>query len=249
MFARTLFLSVAASALAIAAPAAADGHTESADAAMDARKFTGADLFGLSVAADPQISPDGSKIAYVRRTNDIMTDRAVSSIWLIDVASGAETPLVTGEGMHVSPRWSPDGKRLAYISTQSGGGPELHARWMATGQSANITALAQSPRGIAWSPDGKTIAYSARVPEAGLKLGSAPAKPEGAAWKKPPMITDAVTYRRDGGGVCKAGFQPDFHGQRYRRRAAPAHLWRPEPRRNARMDARQCAHPHQRQPR
>ena len=96
MFARTLFLAGALSALAFTSPAAADGHTDGKAAESDHTKFTGADLFGLSVAADPQISPDGSQIAYVRRTNDIMTDRAVSSIWLIDVASGAETPLVTG---------------------------------------------------------------------------------------------------------------------------------------------------------
>ena len=175
------------------------------------------------MAADPQISPDGSKIAYVRRTNDIMTDRAVSSIWLIDVASGEETPLVTGEGGHGSPRWSPDGTRLAYVSTQSGGGPELHVRWMATGQSANITALAEAPRGIAWSPDGESIAYSARVPEKGLSLGSAPAMPEGAKWKAAPLITDAVTYRRDGAGYVKPGHSQIFTVSATGGGASPAH--------------------------
>ncbi|MEL6487307.1 MAG: hypothetical protein AAFQ13_09200, partial [Pseudomonadota bacterium] len=109
MFSRTFFLATTASALVFTAPLAADSHSEDKDPSVESKTFTGADIFGLSVAADPQISPDGSQIAYVRRTNDIMTDRAVSSIWLIDVASGAETPLVTGEGTHVSPRWSPDG--------------------------------------------------------------------------------------------------------------------------------------------
>jgi len=210
MFARSFFLATAASALAFAAPVAADGHTESKDPAAQNAKFSGADLFGLSVAADPQISPDGSHIAYVRRTNDIMTDRAVSSIWLIDVASGAETPLVTGEGGHFSPRWSPDGERLAYISTQSGGGAELHVRWMESGQSANITALAESPGGIAWAPDGKTIAYTARVPGEGLSLGKAPAKPEGATWGKPLQIIDKVGYRFDGGSYAKPGTRQLF---------------------------------------
>ena len=167
--------------------------------------FTGDDLFGLTVGADPQISPDGSQIAYVRRTNDIMTDRAVSSIWLIDVASGTETPLVTGAGTHVSPRWSPDGGRLAYISTQSGGGAELHVRWMASGVSANITALPESPGGVAWSPDGSRIAYTARVPGEAPSLGKAPAKPEGAEWGKPLQVIDKVTYRFDGGGYAQPG--------------------------------------------
>jgi len=201
-----LFLTTAA-ALLLAAPLAAQESAmpASAETAGAEKNFTGADLFGLSVAADPQISPDGDKIAYVRRTNDIMTDRAVSSIWLIDVASGAETPLVTGEGTHVSPRWSPSGDRLAYISTQSGGGPELHVRWMASGESANITALPEGPSGIAWSPDGSSIAYTARVPGKGLTLGKPPAKPEGAEWGKPLQIIDRVTYRRDGGSYVKPG--------------------------------------------
>ncbi len=214
MFARTFFLTTAAGlslgALAFTAPVAADSHGGADAAQAGAKHFTGADLFGLSVAADPQISPDGSRIAYVRRTNDIMTDKAVSSIWLIDVGTGAETPLVTGEGSHGSPRWSPDGTRLAYISTQSGGGPELHVRWMASGQRANITALAEGPGGLAWSPDGTSIAYTARVPGKGLTLGKPPAKPEGAQWGKPLQIIDRVTYRRDGGTYLKPGTRQLF---------------------------------------
>jgi dipeptidyl aminopeptidase/acylaminoacyl peptidase len=205
MFARSLALKtlITASALALTSPLAADDHGKKE--AGPQKHFTGADIFGLSVAADPQISPDGNKIAYVRRTNDIMTDKAVSSIWLIDVATGEETPLVTGAGTHVSPRWSPDGDRLAYISTESGGGPELHVRWMDSGESANITALAEGPGGIQWSPDGTQIAYTARVPGKGLTLGAAPAKPEGAEWGKPVQVIDRLVYRRDGGSYVKPG--------------------------------------------
>ncbi|MGB3710951.1 MAG: S9 family peptidase [Erythrobacter sp.] len=197
-------------ALALVSPLAAQEEPENAPPTNDPGLFTGADLFGLTVGADPQIRPDGSQIAYVRRTNDIMTDSPVSSIWLIDVASGAETPLVTGEGTHVSPRWSPDGSRLAYVSTESGGGPELHVRWMDSGESANITALAEGPQGMAWSPDGTRIAYTARVPGEGLSLGKPPAKPEGAEWGQPLQVIDRVTYRRDGGSYVKPGTRQLF---------------------------------------
>lgn len=193
---------IAAGALLISTPLAAEDKPDPA--------FTGADLFGLSAASDPQISPDGRQIAYVRSTNDIMTDAAVQSIWLIDVASGEETPLVSGEGGHGSPRWSPDGSRLSYVSTASGGGPELHVLWMESGKSANITALPEAPGSISWSPDGTRIAFTARVPAKPLSLGSAPAKPEGAAWKTPPVITDSVTYRVDGAGYLKPGFTQVF---------------------------------------
>ncbi|MCL6699570.1 S9 family peptidase [Sphingomonas sp. NSE70-1] len=172
--------------------------------------FTGADLFNLSAASDPQISPDGRSIAYVRRSNDVMTDRARSTIWLIDVATGDERPLVTGTGSHSSPRWSPDGKRLAYVSTAEGGASQLYVRWMDSGQTARITGLADSPQGIAWSPDGQRIAYLMNVPDDGPKLGSAPAKPEGAEWAKPLEVIDKATYRVDGGGYLKPGFDHIF---------------------------------------
>jgi dipeptidyl aminopeptidase/acylaminoacyl peptidase len=173
-------------------------------------RFTGADLFNISAAADPQISPDGRWIAYVRRSNDIMTDRARSSIWLIDVSSGEQRPLVAGTGNHSSPRWSHDSKRLAYVSTAEGAAPQLFVRWRDTGQSARITGLPDSPQGIAWSPDDGRIAYVMNVPDDGTKLGSAPPKPDGAEWAKPLEIIDKVTYRTDDGGYLKPGFDHIF---------------------------------------
>lgn len=196
------YAALVAFGLALAPPALAQDAPDPA--------FTAQDLFGLSVAADPQISPDGKRIAYVRRTNDIMSDAMVSSIWMIDVASGAETPLVTGEGSHTSPRWSPGGDRLAYVSTQSGGGPELHVRWMASGQSANITALPDAPQSLAWSPDGTRLAYSADVAGEAPKLGTPLTPPEGAEWKPGPQVIDRVTYRYDGAGYLKPGFTQVF---------------------------------------
>ena len=82
--------------------------------------FTGRDLFDLSSAADPRISPDGRRIAYVRRTADIMTDRVTPSIWLVDVATGEQRPVATSGGANHSPRWSPDGRRLYFVSNRTG---------------------------------------------------------------------------------------------------------------------------------
>lgn len=182
-------------------------------AAQDApdRSFTGSDLFGLSVAGDPQISPDGRRIAYVRRSADVMTDTMRPTIWLIDVATGAEQALVAGPGAHLSPRWSPDGSRLAYVSTAEGGAPQLFVRWMANGEAARLTGLPNSPTGLAWSPDGRSIGYAMIVPGEGPELGSAPeGKPEGAQWAPPLEIIDRITYRADGAGDLKPGFSHVF---------------------------------------
>src|ERR1700722_14852267 len=85
-----LLLSVAVGTVtAFAAPAESPSH-----------RFEGRDLFALQWVADPRIRPDGAVIAYVRVANDVMSDRARRSIWLVDVATGAQTPLVTGQGSH-----------------------------------------------------------------------------------------------------------------------------------------------------
>ena len=173
------------------------------------RYFTGSDLFNLEWASDPEISPDGRTIAYVRQSNDIMTDRARPTIWLIDVATGQQRPLVAGSGAYFSPRWSPDGTRLAYVAAENGS-PQLYVRWMSTGESARITGLPNSPSSLAWSPDGRRIAYSMLVPDDAPKLGSEPPKPDGAKWADPLQIIDRVTYRFDGAGYLKPGYQQIF---------------------------------------
>jgi dipeptidyl aminopeptidase/acylaminoacyl peptidase len=185
---------------------AAAGAVSAKPAEGPSRKFEGRDLFGLEWASDPQIRPDGGAIAYVRKTNDIMTDKARSTIWLVDPDTGAQTPLATGPGGASSPRWSPDGKRLAYVSTAEGDRPQLYVRWMATGATARITALPDGPEQIAWSPDGRYIAYTMFEPDEGERLGAAPPKPEGAKWAEPLKVIGKVTFRADGQGELKPGF-------------------------------------------
>ena len=174
------------------------------------RSFTARDLFSLEVAADPEISPDGRWIAYVRRSGDIMIDRFRPSIWLIDTRTGQQMPLVAGTGTHTQPRWSPNGDRLAYISTAEGDSPQMFVRWMATGEAVRITGLPDSPGSIAWSPDGRQIAYSMFVPDEGMKLGTPQEAPEGAEWAEPLEIITAVTYRYDGAGYLRPGYEQLF---------------------------------------
>ncbi len=174
------------------------------------RLFTGRDLFSLEVASDPQISPDGRRIAYVRRSGDIMTDRMRPTLWLIDTASGGQVPIAAGPGNHSQPRWSPDGARLAYVSSAEGGASQLFVRWMASGETARITGLPNAPSRIAWSPDGRQIAYSMFVPAEGPRLGAAPARPEGAQWAAPLEVINSVSYRVDGAGYLRPGFTQLF---------------------------------------
>jgi dipeptidyl aminopeptidase/acylaminoacyl peptidase len=172
--------------------------------------FVGRDVFDLQWVEDPQIRPDGRAIAYVRMSYDIMSDRPKSTLWLMDIDTGAQIPVASGPGSHSSPRWSPDGKRLAYVSSAEGGQPQLFVRWMQTGESARITDLTQSPSSLAWSPDGRSIAFIMLIPDEKPKLGEAPAKPEGAHWADPLTVITDVIYRADGAGYLTPGYSQAF---------------------------------------
>ena len=173
------------------------------------RTFGGRDLFGLQAASDPQLRPDGGAIAYVRISNDIMTDRARRGIWLVDVATGEQSPLAASDNTNIAPRWSPDGRRLAYVSANKDGA-QLFVRWMETGRVAKLANLEQAPNDVAWSPDGKTLALTMLCPEDPKPLGSRLSPPDGASWAAPLKIIDRVTYRADGEGFLKPGHRHLF---------------------------------------
>ena len=171
--------------------------------------FEGKDLFALQCVTDPHIRPDGRVVAYVRVAYEIMTDRAHRSIWLVDTDTGAQTPLVTGPGSSYSPRWSPDGKRLAYVSSENGRS-QLFVRWMQSEQDARITDLTETPENLEWSPDGRFIAFIMMTPDDKANLGTRPPRPEGASWAEPLTVITDIKYRADGEGYLKPGYSHAF---------------------------------------
>jgi len=172
--------------------------------ASDLPVFSAADVFEMEYADDPQVSPDGSRVAYVRTSMDIMTDRGRRTIWVVDTDGGNHRPLVSGQGNYSSPRWSPSGDRLAYLSNRDGK-TQLFVQWLDGGETAKITTLPQSPRSIVWSPDGTQIAFTRFVPAKPPTLAEMPAKPKGAEWAEPATVVDRMTFRRDGGGYLPTG--------------------------------------------
>jgi len=174
-------------------------------AGADDNTFKNIDVFELEVATDTQISPDGSRIAYARVSKDIMTDRSVSNIWIVDANGEHHRPLLSGVQSYSSPRWSPSGDRLAYVTSVGDRGSQIHVRWMDTGQTAMLSNVRGGPSSLTWSPDGKQIAFEMFVKADDASLASPPPAPEGAEWAPPVTVIDQMRYRADGAGYLEHG--------------------------------------------
>ena len=125
-------------------------------------KFEPMDVFELEWASDPRVSPDGKTIVYVRKSNDIMKDRERSNLWQISADGKDHRPLYSGLTSIRSPRWSPNGEMLAFISNDTGS-QQIHVRWIDNGETAVISQLQASPSNLSWSPDGKWLAFTMNV--------------------------------------------------------------------------------------
>ena len=169
------------------------------------QKLTPADIFQLEYAADPQISPDGQLIVYVRQWQDPMTDRRYSNLWLVKADGSDHRPLTTGKFVESHPRWAPDGKRIAYLSNKDGD-PQVYVRWLDGGLTQPVTNTMSPPTTPTWSPDGNWIAFLSLVRKPALVVGQPLAAPPGATWAPPPKYTDKLVFRFDGVGEVPTGF-------------------------------------------
>nr|BBH88253.1 putative peptidase YuxL [Thermosporothrix sp. COM3] len=117
------------------------------------------DLTELRVVSDPQLSPDGSQIAFTVLESDAVHNTTRSAIWLVKSnASKNDQPwkLTTGTAHDTQPRWSPDGRRLAFLSDRSGT-PQIYVLTMYGGEAQQLSDLPQGVSDFSWSPNGRAI--------------------------------------------------------------------------------------------
>ena len=169
--------------------------------AQESDHFTDMDVFGLEWVANPQISPDGGYVAYVRTSLDVMQDRKRSEIWIIESGGSDHRRVAAGS----SPIWSPAGDKMAYVSDG-----QIHVRWMDRGETATLTQLLKSPRAISWSPNGQHIAFNMLVPYPAPILIDPPSPPPNATWADPPIMEDRFKNRQDGVGYLDFGYDHLF---------------------------------------
>lgn len=167
------------------------------------------DIFQIELARDPQISPDGKKVIYVRTFADIMADQRHSNLWMVNFDGSGNRPITSGKFSDASPKFSPDGTQVAFTSNRDGS-TQIWRMWLDSGQMAKITSVTAPVSGINWSPDGKSISFVMLVPEEAAKIADLPKAPEGAKWAEPAKVIDRLVYRFNGAGYLKTGYTHVF---------------------------------------
>lgn len=126
------------------------------------RPMTFDDLIGMKRVGDPQISPDGSRIAYVVSVVSKSENRGKRSIWIVPASGGAPREFIASAKNDDTPRWSRDGRRIAFLSTRDGA-PQI---FVADADGSNPRKVTNVPEGVSefiWSPDGKLFAFVTEV--------------------------------------------------------------------------------------
>jgi dipeptidyl aminopeptidase/acylaminoacyl peptidase len=148
-------------------------------------------VYGLTLASDPQLSPDGERVVYSATSISADTKKATSHLWISDRDGQNARQLTQAGDRNGNARWSPDGTRLAYVSARDGKQHVCLLRF--DGGDARVLATHAGAIGApAWSPDGTSIAYNAVVD---------PENPEGKERDKnepaPIRFTDRIDYKQD----------------------------------------------------
>src|ERR1051325_5124468 len=122
------------------------------------RRFTIDDLLKVRRVGDPQVSPKGDLVAFTITDMDVAANRGTTQIYLVPISGGEVRQLTNDEHSSASPRWSPDGDKLAFISARDGD-DQIWTIDVSSGALKKVTTISSGAGDPVWSPDGKWIAF------------------------------------------------------------------------------------------
>jgi len=160
------------------------------------RRFTVNDLLKVRRVSDPQVSPKGDLVAFTITDMDTTANRGNTQIYLVPLAGGEMRQLTNDENSSASPRWSPDGEKLAFISARDGQ-DQIWTIDISSGALTKITHLSAGAGGDpVWSPDGNWIAFTADVyPECKDDACNNRLAAQRAQTKVHPHVSDRLLFR------------------------------------------------------
>ena len=167
-------------------------------------------FFQMESIANPEIAPDGSQIVFTRGFVDTKKDQNASLLWIVDARGERLRQLTEGTFRDSAPAFSPDGKRLAFLSNRSGS-TQIHTMWLDTRETAQLTRLDTEPSAPRWSPDSSKIVFTVRVLDETSPLPiKLPKTPRGAELAKGAVLVDLTTWGADGTGAVAKGYTHVF---------------------------------------
>lgn len=162
---------------------------------VSSRPFMIDDLLKIRRVSDPQLSPDGRWIAYTIADTDKAANKRVTQIYLISIDGGEARQLTSEKQSSTSPRWSPDGKRLAFVSARDGES-QIWVMDIDSGEVKKASSISTGADGPVWSPDGKWIAFTSEVyPECTTDECNRKRAEEATQSKVKAKIADRLLYR------------------------------------------------------
>src|SRR5258707_2705498 len=136
------------------------------------RRFTIDELLKVRRVSDPQLSPRGDQVAFTITDVDQATNKATTQIYVVPIGGGATRQLTNDEHSSASPRWSPDGEKLAFISARDGES-QIWTIDVSSGALKKISSISTGTGDPGWSPDGKWLGFASDVyPESKNEAGN-----------------------------------------------------------------------------